>query len=186
MIIDPKSHYLLFHVIDDVEGETHLVVDLSLAQHALDSLVASFVNMIDMMPGAFQSRQVELRVAIEPEAVFLLDDYALGEATDDWEEEHGGPPLMLDVLTCRQFDSDMEIAVVSGEDLRTLIGHDYFPEWPSAYRAQVVLRPDETGHGVYLLPEVAVEGKYKSHVMFHGNAGYKKWADIRPLMPTIS
>lgn len=184
MLIEPTSQYLLFHVVDDVEGETHLVVDLSLAQHALDSLVTSFVNMLNMMPGAFQARQAEFRVAIEPEAVFLLDDYDLGEAVDDWEEEHGGPPLMLDTLTGKQFHPDMEIAVVDGSDLQTLTGHDYFQEWPASYRAQIVLRPDETGHGVYLLPEVAVEGKYKNHFMFHGNGGYQKWSDIRALMPT--
>ena len=184
MAINSGSHYLLFHVIDDVEGETHLVVDLALVQNAIDALVMSFVNMLNEAPGAFRANQAEMRIAIESEAAFLLDDYDLGEAVDDWEEEHGGPPLMLDALTSKQFSPDMDIAVVAGEDLMTLTGHDYFREWPAPYRAQFVLRPDETGHGVYLLPEIAVEGKYKSHVMFYGNGGYQKWSDIRPLMPT--
>lgn len=183
MDIDANSQYLMFHVIDDVEGETHLVVDLALALRALDTMSMSFVNMLDGMPGAFVSKYAELRVALEPEAALLLDDYAIGEAIDDWEEEHGGPPIIVNALSARQFCAESPVAVVSGEDLRTLLGKNAFDEWPDPYRVHLVFRPDETGHSVYMIPEIVVSDSWGRHFAFYGNSGYQKWSDIRALMP---
>jgi hypothetical protein len=199
MIVASDGHYLLFHVVDEIDDwETHLVVDLALAGDALDALAVSFINMLDALPGAFQAHKTEFKTGIEQEAALLLDENLIEEMLDELEDEYGGLPVMADLLTGQQFHPDMDIAVLSGVDLGFLLakfGKTALDEWEHSYNAQIVLRPDETGHGVFLFPEIQAEGLRESratgafvpcHHALHGNAGYWKWSDIKRKIPTIS
>lgn len=192
MIVMSGRYYLLFHLTNEIgDEETHLVIDLSLAGAALDTLAALFTRTLSALPSALQAHKAEFRVGIEPEAALLLSENLLEQMLDEIEDEHGGPPVMVDLLTDQQFCLSMDVAILAGDDFERLLsefGETVLDEWEHPYSAQLVLRPDETGSDVFLLPEVQAGGLRESRAgnaltpcchTLRGTAGYRKWSDIR-------
>lgn len=169
MDITPDGRYLLYRIADDFEVETHLLVDLKSSLISISQLVTSFGELVASRPPAFVDRAFELTARLEDEAAILLDDGAVSDALDEWEEENPGKAF-CDRLTDRPFDATLDVALLTGEDLLELFGSAP-PEWDYRYSTHLRIRVDETGNSVYVLPLVSASpGDYKGEtVEFHAS-----------------
>lgn len=187
MNIDKTRKYLIYRVLDDVDNDTHIAIDLAAAFPSIAAMSARILDQARTLPPAFTWRGTETKVQVEEEALVLLDDFALNEAVDTWDEGpgRGAKYDVIDYLTMRPFDPESEIALLTGEDLLRLdVPQDV---WSYPYCVQLIFRPTDTGDDVFVRPAVwAHRDDAGRHVHeFHSSGGRIPWAKLERVLTSF-
>lgn len=180
MNITKNGKYLIYRIMDEGEGETHVAIDLVAALPSISSMVNSVGTLSIELPGAFAYRDLEVRARLEEEAVTLFDDFTVSESIDCWEENYGAPFQIVDHLSGNLYSSDSDIALLEGGDLLKLASNS--DVWDGPYSCHLVFRPDEgDGAGVYLAPLVTAQRQRNgghARFDFFSSGGRAPWASI--------
>lgn len=151
MHLEPDVFYVLFRAVDEVDFQSHIIIDLRISED-LDTLIAE-------VEGVRLSRDSCLLISqykalLQDGLGAALEDMGLHLALEEYEEENEGPYQGLDLLSsmplARAVEEDRDVLILRGDQLIELFGED--PDFiiddklhPASPRVEITIAPDNDG-----------------------------------------